>query len=856
MQATVFDIPAQPLRASLNAFASQAGLRIAYPAALASGRTAPALRGAYGNAEALRALLSGTGLSFSISPSGTVTIADRVSSAHDGPVSADGSMVLDVIEVTGGLGGTSVYAPYETPAATAHIDESTIEKYRGSDPADIFRGTPGVTSANARNGAGSIDMNIRGVQGMGRVATTVDGAMNGVEVQQDYQGYSNRTFVDPDFLGGIDITRGSDAASNGVAGTVAMRTIDATDIVEEGKRFGFRVKGGFGTNSSKPTPGAVGGYQLPGSRWSAPVAIPSPDGMDRPALLEPTNGYGSAVAAYHDETYDFLLGYAYRKRGNYHAGENGPAARPYLAGPKRICNSWDWCEDWPEYVEVGGIANFRPGEEVLNTELETRSAIAKGTIRFGDGQSMKLGYTGFRSEAGDQIAWRMQTDRDRPIQRDQTSGTSVDTYTARYRWQPEGSDLIDFTANAWLSDMEFRQPWSRGGRMVPNPPQFGLPMDFRTGSDVFMWGIDVGNKSRLSTQYGDVTLDYGLSYTDQRTAPSAYTTELTGPYVPHGNKKEFAAFVKADWKPLDWLTVDGGLRYSYYKTEDDRPDAPSARYKNAGTRSDGGLSPSIGLTFEPFENTQIYGRYSYALRSPSIIESVSGGLIVSTVANIESERASNWDFGINHTREGVFSANDRAMVKLGYFDWTINNYVSPQEGRTPEGYWTSLMVNLDKAKFSGIELSGRYENAGFAAELSANYYTNVEFCPKDTGCANKTLYQDLATNQVPPEYMISLSLSQKLLEERLTLGGRVTHMGPRAAGHSKIGITGAGQLISLIKWEPFTLVDVFAEYKFTDNLTGTFRVENLTDAFYVDPLGTMQRPGPGRTFYASMTAKF
>ncbi|EKF17581.1 TonB-dependent receptor, partial [Nitratireductor pacificus] len=723
-QSTVFDIPAQPLRASLNAFASQAGLRIAYPAALASGQTAPALQGAYGNAEALRALLSGTGLSFSISPSGTVTITDRVSSAHDAPVSAEGSMVLDVIEVTGGLGGASVYAPYETPAATAHIDESTIERYRGSDPTDMFRGTPGIASANARNGAGGIDMNIRGMQGLGRVATKIDGSSNAVTVPQGYQGYSNRTFVDPDFIAGIDITKGSDAASNGIAGTVSMRTVEARDIVEEGKRFGFRVKGGFGTNSSKPTPGAVGGYQFPKSAGSPPVATPSPDGMDRPSFLEPTNGHGSAVAAFYDEKYDFLVGYAYRKRGNYHAGKNGPAANPYGSGPKELCDPlFGWCTTWPNYIEVGGIANYRPGEEVLNTELETKSTIAKGTLRFGDGQSLRLGYNGFRSEAGDQVSWRMQTNRDRPVQREQTGGTSVDTYTARYKWQPEENDLIDLTANAWLTDMELRKPWNRSGRVNPNPSDFGLPMDFRTGSDVLMWGLDIGNKSRLDTQLGDMKLDYGLSYSYTTTEPSAFTDELSGPYSAYGNKKELGAFVKANWKPIDWLTVDGGLRYDYYWTKDERAIGPAAHIKNSGERSAGGLSPSLGLTFEPFQDTQIYGRYSYALRSPSLLETVSGGIAVSMITDIDPERANNWEFGVNHTRQGLFGADDRAMVKLGYFDWTIDNYVARHVGYMPNGYFGGFMYNMDKAKFSGIELSGRYENAGFTAELSANYYT-------------------------------------------------------------------------------------------------------------------------------------
>ncbi len=69
----------------------------------------------------------------------------------------------------------------------------------------------------------------------GALRRTIDGAENSLSIYQGYQGLSNRTFVDPDFIGGIDITKGSDAASWGNAGAVAMRTINADDIVKPGE---------------------------------------------------------------------------------------------------------------------------------------------------------------------------------------------------------------------------------------------------------------------------------------------------------------------------------------------------------------------------------------------------------------------------------------------------------------------------------------------------------------------------------------------------------------------------------------------------------------------------------------------
>jgi hemoglobin/transferrin/lactoferrin receptor protein len=128
---------------------------------------------------------------------------------------------------------------------------------------------------------------------------------------------------------------------------------------------------------------------------------------------------------------------------------------------------------------------------------------------------------------------------------------------------------------------------------------------------------------------------------------------------------------------------------------------------------------------------------------------------------------------------------------------------------------------------------------------------------RDAGiCENKSLYADYATNQMPPKYGIDLTLTQKLLDDALTVGGRISYTSSRAVGHGDVTGQGMSQFITLVDWQPYTLVDVFAEYKINDTYTASFRVENLTDRFYVDPLSLVLQPGPGRTFYASMTANF
>lgn len=71
----------------------------------------------------------------------------------------------------------------------------------------MLRGTTGIIAAEART-SGGLDVNIRGLQGQGRVPVTVDGAINSTTVYRGYQGTSNRSFVDPDFISHVAIVKG------------------------------------------------------------------------------------------------------------------------------------------------------------------------------------------------------------------------------------------------------------------------------------------------------------------------------------------------------------------------------------------------------------------------------------------------------------------------------------------------------------------------------------------------------------------------------------------------------------------------------------------------------------------------
>ncbi|MFT4116028.1 TonB-dependent receptor domain-containing protein [Bradyrhizobium sp.] len=852
-QAINFSIPAQSLPSAINSFISATGWQISYSSALARGKTSTAVSGVMNPAQALYQLVAGTGVQVMIGAAGSAALVDSTNVSMNQAPPSDGSLLLDTIEVKGSGGESSVYTPYETPGATSHISSDDIDHYRGSSPSDIFRGTPGVMSGDSRNSGGAIDVNIRGLQGQGRVKVSVDDAENAVTVYHGYQGQSNRTYIDPDLIAGIDINKGLDVASRGAAGSVNMRTIGANDIVKPGDTWGIRVKGGFGTNTTAPTPGASGGYLWPTT--SRPGLTESATGLDRPGFLNPTSGSGSFAGAVKQDNWDFMTAYAWRKQGNYFAGKNG--GEGVYANP--VLNSSG------TYVN-GGFTNYRRGEEVLNTQLETQSFLAKANFRFDDGQSLQVSYNNYRGEGGYWAPYAGAMVDMSQTKYGATTGTKIDTGTARYRWKPDNNDLVDLKATAWLTYFQLlndgrltTNPNSSTSFTKPWPAEIGLAEDYRTGTNTLMWGNDLSNQSKFSfDRFGDLDLTYGLSWLSQQVGLNRYAEYYSYILPSAGTRDEAGTFAKAAYKPVQWLTLNGGLRWAKFSADGATQRLFGATetatpIESGPPRGAEGYSPSAGIVVEPVKGTQFYVNYSSALRLPSLMETIGTFTIVEK--GLKPERLNSWDAGVNVNRESLLAKGDSARLKLGWFDWHVKDYISRATQEVQQG--TALRIhNIFGASFNGYELSTRYEIAGFAADFAANYYTKVEYCVTEDTCGNMSLYGDYATNHVPPKYTLDLKLSQKLFDDKLTVGGRAYHVGPRAAAHGDVTAQGYSAFITQIQWKPYTLVDVFADYKIDDNYTASVRVENLTDQFYIDPLGLLPQPGPGRTFYASLTGRF
>ncbi|WP_172296928.1 TonB-dependent receptor domain-containing protein [Pseudoruegeria sp. HB172150] len=166
----------------------------------------------------------------------------------------------------------------ETEASTV-IDSETLNETYGGDVVNAIRDAPGVFTRSPSDNP-SISVNIRGMQGKGRVNTMIEGVPQTNRNLSGHAGsFDDQIFVDPNLISQIDISRGAVPGAAGLgslAGAVNLRLLDFGDILEEGKSSGGLARITFGDNGltwSGLLSGAWRGTTESGRSWASLVAI-------------------------------------------------------------------------------------------------------------------------------------------------------------------------------------------------------------------------------------------------------------------------------------------------------------------------------------------------------------------------------------------------------------------------------------------------------------------------------------------------------------------------------------------------------------------------------------------------------
>lgn len=168
--------------------------------------------------------------------------------ALSGGVCAQDQIVSDIAETdAAGVDSITVYATrnpapaFDYPGQVTVIEKDVIDDFNPSTIADIFDAVPGATIGGGPRRSGQTP-DVRGLSGEG-VLVLFDGAR-----QSFLSGHDGRFFIDPDLVRAVEVVRGPTSAlygSGALGGVIALRTITAGDLLENGETAGVKVSSGF-----------------------------------------------------------------------------------------------------------------------------------------------------------------------------------------------------------------------------------------------------------------------------------------------------------------------------------------------------------------------------------------------------------------------------------------------------------------------------------------------------------------------------------------------------------------------------------------------------------------------------------
>lgn len=120
----------------------------------------------------------------------------------------------------------------------------------GKDINTTIRDMSGVFTQHSI-GQGGVSVNIRGLSGLGRVNTTIDGVSQTFFQNTPHGFNGNTTFIDENFISTVESSKGGLTGTNGtnaLAGAFDFKTIDPDDIIFEGNKFGSKFTSRTGSN--------------------------------------------------------------------------------------------------------------------------------------------------------------------------------------------------------------------------------------------------------------------------------------------------------------------------------------------------------------------------------------------------------------------------------------------------------------------------------------------------------------------------------------------------------------------------------------------------------------------------------
>lgn len=250
-----FDLPAASLDSALNALGRQSGLLIAFTPEQVAGHRAPALRGDYTAAQALDALLAGSGLAAQAQGENAFVLRPAPPAATAAPATApaataapDATTLPTLIVVGDWLGVARQDDVFAHPGARDVLRREDFERAGATTPREALNRIAGV-EAPENNGTGSHDLALNfGIRGLNpRLATRSTVLMDGIPVPFAPYGQPQLSLASLSLgnMDAVDVVRGGGAVRYGPQNVGGIVNFVTRAIPQD-----FAIKGGYQIENS------------------------------------------------------------------------------------------------------------------------------------------------------------------------------------------------------------------------------------------------------------------------------------------------------------------------------------------------------------------------------------------------------------------------------------------------------------------------------------------------------------------------------------------------------------------------------------------------------------------------------
>ena len=787
--------------------------------------------------------------------------------------SAENDMVLDKLKIEGVNNSQDGDWVYDELHSVSEISREQLDNRPARHAADILEQTPGVYSSVSQQDP-ALSVNIRGIQDYGRVNMNIDG------MRQNFMksGHGQRhgvMYIDPEILSSVVIEKGATSGMGGagvIGGVATFNTVNASDFLEPGKELGGQIRAMTGDNGTQ----FIGG-----------------------GILALGNEYGDLLIAASERN---LKDYWPGNKGNIGGLRFGEKAAPVLG--REITNNKVEFANYKMSSRLAKLGWNLPADQrlvlsYLQTQINSPNASMLTQIvdKSDPYRRIRMGWK--KSSVSDVLNRNIGLD---------------------YSLKPEHIAWLDVAAKIYYvdtndetdtlcSDAVFCKKFWTQTRLNTRGLQL-QNTNYFTFADHHQLQVKYGLEWFSDRSTGNSTQETMLGVTPpgKRTMTSTFA-QLNYEHADWLRLEGGLRYDQFRLKGNTWMPSKSYLaNYSREspcnrKIHEQHITIESRRCSSNNTvkmtwdvdRREQQLSPTLAIGIKPgVQWLEFFGNYGKSWRPPAITEVLATGSAhghgwILPNPFLAAEHSKAWEAGINIQHSNLFSEQDRLVAKMAYFDTRVSNYINLELSKTKpllgSGSFANATYinNLLATRFRGLEYQLSYDMGFFYTSLNYTRMIGVNnFCSKRAwlgGVKRRVFTKDdqylvendkinniidcLAGNNLfgssayLPGDRGSLTLGGRLFDKKLDLGTIIRYN----KGHQDASVVnsyGHANTAYVADWPKYTLFDLYASYKVTNNLTLRSTIENITNRAYIVSYGDSLSfaPNRGRTIQGGFEYKF